>query len=88
MKFIEGIHIYKSKSGEIKIRQSKKYVWIISKELEKENISPGDLVLVYCKNMKAPVIVLKVFESKEEKTKYKKVIKILDRVKRYKFNVT
>lgn len=82
MKFIEGVHIHKSKNGDVKIKQSGKYIWFIPEKLEKGNISRGDIVLVECKNTKAPVIVLNVFESEEEKIKHKKVLKILDRVKK------
>lgn len=81
MKLIEGVHIRKSKNGDIKINHMGKFTWIIPEKLEKENISKGDIVLVDCKNTKAPVIVLNVFES-DEKIKHKKVIKILDRVKK------
>ncbi|GAA0068312.1 hypothetical protein UT300002_30970 [Clostridium perfringens] len=50
--------------------------------LEKENIKQGDIVLVNCKKAKAPVVVLNVLEIMEEKTKHKKVIKILEKNKK------
>ncbi|MGU8655369.1 hypothetical protein ACV3RG_16840 [Clostridium perfringens] len=40
------------------------------------------IFLVDCKNTKAPVVVLNVLEIMEEKTKHKKVIKILERNKK------
>lgn len=49
--------------------------------MEKENIKQGDIVLVNCKKAKAPVVVLNVLEIMEEKTKHKKVIKILEKIK-------
>ncbi|XZH18518.1 DUF5839 family protein (plasmid) [Clostridium perfringens] len=76
MKIIKGMHIYKNKDGGFCIRGNKLYTWELSKNLEKENIKQGDIVLANCKNTKAPVIVLNILEVMEEKTKYKKVIKI------------
>ncbi|MCJ8342651.1 MAG: DUF5839 family protein [Cetobacterium sp.] len=64
------------------MRSTKPYTWEIPKKLEKENIKQGDIVLVNCKNTKAPVMVLNVFETIEEKKKYKKVIKILEKNKK------
>lgn len=61
------------------LRDAKPYTWEIAKKLEKENIKQGDIVLVDCKNTKAPVIVLNVSEIMDEKTKHKKVIKILEK---------
>ncbi|EGT3601637.1 hypothetical protein FT888_15780 [Clostridium perfringens] len=60
----------------------KPYTWEIPKKLEKENIKQGDIVLVNCKKAKAPVVVLNVLEIMEEKTKHKKVIKILEKNKK------
>lgn len=82
MIFIEGIHIHKSKNGDFKIKNNKKYIWRIPEKFEKENISKGDMVLALCKNTKAPVIVLDIFESDEEKTNHKKIIKILEQNKK------
>lgn len=61
------------------LRDAKPYTWEIPKKLEKENIKQGDIFLVDCKNTKAPVIVLNVSEIMDEKTKHKKVIKILEK---------
>lgn len=82
MKFIEGIHIHKTKTGEYKIKQGKKYIWSVPEKLEKENISKGDIVLVDCLSIKAPVIVFNIFEGQTEKTNHKRVIKILDKNKK------
>ena len=82
MKFIYGMHLERLKNGEFKIKSNKKYTWIIPSKLEKETISKGDIVLAACKNHKAPVIVLDVFENDDEKIKRKKVIKILDKNKK------
>lgn len=76
------MHLEKLKNGDFKIKSNKKYTWSISKKLEKENISKGDIVLALCKNTKAPVIVLDVFENDYEKIKRKKIIKILDKNKK------
>ncbi|WP_283705073.1 DUF5839 family protein [Clostridium perfringens] len=81
MKHICGMHLEKLKNGDWKIKNNKKYTWSISKKLEKENISKGDIVLALCKNTKAPVMVLDVFENDDEKIKRKKIIKILDKNK-------
>lgn len=83
MKFIQGMHVHKEKNGELKVKQ-KKYTWIIPEELNQKDISKGDIVLACCKNTGAPVIVLNVFESDEEKIKHKKVLKILDKVNKIK----
>ncbi|MGU9302629.1 hypothetical protein ACV3ZX_16145 [Clostridium perfringens] len=40
------------------------------------------MVLAECKNTKAPVIVLNVLEISQEKKKYKKIIKILEKNKK------
>lgn len=82
MKYIYGIHLEKLKNGDFKIKSNKKYTWSIPKKLEKENISKGDIVLVACKNTKAIVIVLDVFENNDEKIKRKKIIKVLDKNKK------
>ncbi len=82
MKIIKGMHVDKNKNGVVCIRGSKPYTWEIPKKLEKENIKQGDIVLVNCKNTKAPVIVLNVLEIMEEKTKHKKIIKILEKNKK------
>lgn len=79
MKYIIGVHII-NKNSEIIIRNKKKFTWVVPEKLEKENISKGDIVLVACKNTKAPVIVLDIFESDKEKVKHKKVLKILSKV--------
>lgn len=76
------MHLERLKNGDFKIKSNKKYVWIIPSKLEKENISKGDIILAACKNCKAPVIVLDVFENDDEKIKRKKVIKILDKNKK------
>lgn len=52
------------------------------KKLEEKNIEQGDIVLAECKNTKAPVIVLNVLEISQEKKKYKKIIKILEKNKK------
>lgn len=80
MKFIKGMHTYKNEYGYYRIKYSKLYIWEIPKNLEKENISQGDIVLAICKNSVAPIMVLSVFESNDEKIKHKKVIKILDKM--------
>lgn len=82
MKYIYGIHFDNLKNGEFKIKNNRKYIWRIPEKFEKENISKGDIVLVLCKNHKAPVIVLDVFENYDEKIKRKKIIKILDKNKK------
>ncbi|EGT3601873.1 DUF5839 family protein [Clostridium perfringens] len=82
MKIIKGMHIYKNKDGGFYIRGNKLYAWEVSKKLEEKNIEQGDIVLAECKNTKAPVIVLNVLESMEEKTKHKKIIKILEKIKK------
>lgn len=82
MKIVKGMHVYKNKNGDICISGSKPYTWEIPKKLEKENIKQGYIVLAECKNTKAPVIVLNVLENNQEKTKYKKIIKILDKNKK------
>lgn len=82
MKFIEGIHVHKVKSGIMKINQKKTYIWTIPEKLEKECIEKGDLVLVRCKNTKAPVVVLNVFDNKFDDIKHKTVIKVLEKVKK------
>ena len=69
----------KNKDNIICLRGAKPYTWEIPKKLEKENIKQGDIVLVNCKNTKAPVLVLNVLEIMEEKTKHKKIIKILEK---------
>lgn len=80
MKYIVGVHIT-IKNDEIIIKNKKKFIWVITKKLEKENISNGDIVLVACKkNVRAPVIVLNVFESSKEKVKHKNVLKVLSKV--------
>lgn len=79
MKYICGMHLKKLKNGDFKVKNNKKYIWSISKKLEKENISKGDIVLALCKNTKSSVIVLDVFENDNEKIKRKKIIKILDK---------
>ncbi len=81
MKVIKAMHIYKNKDGGFYIRGNRSYTWEISKRLEK-NIEQGDIVLANCKNTKAPVIVLSVLEIMEEKNKYKKIIKILEKNKK------
>ena len=55
---------------------------IIIQRIEPENIKQGDIVLAECKNTKAPVLVLNVLEILEEKKKYKKIIKILEKNKK------
>lgn len=82
MKYIEGIHFRKNKSDELKLKINKKYIWSIPEELERKDIVKGDIVLAECKNTKAPIIVLNVFESDQENMKYKKIIKILDKNKK------
>ncbi|MDT7976711.1 DUF5839 family protein, partial [Clostridium perfringens] len=66
----------------ILIRGNKLYTWEVSKKLEEKNIEQGDIVLAECKNTKAPVIVLNVLEISQEKKKYKKIIKILEKNKK------
>ncbi|MBO3314519.1 DUF5839 family protein, partial [Clostridium perfringens] len=61
---------------------NKLYTWEVSKKLEEKNIEQGDIVLAECKNTKAPVIVLNVLEISQEKKKYKKIIKILEKNKK------
>ena len=82
MKIIKGMHVDKNKKGITYIRGVKPYTWKIPEKLENENIKQGNIVLVECKNTKAPVIVLNVSEIMEEKAKYKKVIKILEKNKK------
>ncbi|WP_415336101.1 DUF5839 family protein [Clostridium perfringens] len=82
MKYIYGVHLERLKNGDFKIKSNKKYTWGISKKLEEKNVSKGDIVLALCKNHKAPVIVLDVFENDDEKIKRKKIIKILDKNKK------
>ena len=82
MKIINGMHIYKNKDGGFYIRGNKLYTWEVSKKLKEENIEQGDIVLAECKNTKAPVIVFNVFEINQEKKKYKKIIKILEKNKK------
>lgn len=82
MKIIKGMHIYKNKAGGFYIRGNKLYTWEVSKKLEEKNIEQGDIVLAECKNTKAPVIVLNVLEISQEKKKYKKNIKILEKNKK------
>ena len=84
MKFIEAMHIYKQKDGNIKLRASGRYTWVVPKKLEKENLRKGDIVLVPCKSTVAPVIVLNIFESENKKLihNHKKVIKILDKFRK------
>ncbi|EOU1132037.1 DUF5839 family protein [Clostridium perfringens] len=82
MKIIKGMHIYKNKDGSFYIRGNKLYTWEVSKKLEEKNIEQGDIVLAECKNTKAPVIVLNVLEISQEKKKYKKIIKILEKNKK------
>lgn len=82
MKIIKAMHFYKNKNGVLFLRGAKPYTWEIPKKLENENIKQGDIVLVNCKNTKAPVIVLNVLEIMEEKNKYKKIIKILEKNKK------
>ena len=82
MKIINGMHIYKNKDGGFYIRGNKLYTWEVSKKLKEENIEQGDIVLAECKNPKAPVIVFNVFEINQEKKKYKKIIKILEKNKK------
>lgn len=72
MKIIKAMHFYKNKNGVLCLRGAKPYTWEIPKKLEKENIKQGDIVLVDCKNTKAPVIVLNVLEIMEEKINIKK----------------
>ncbi|EJT6155095.1 hypothetical protein N2W29_003273 [Clostridium perfringens] len=64
------------------MRGNKLYTWEVSKKLEEKNIEQGDIVLAECKNTKAPVIVLNVLEISQEKKKYKKIIKILEKNKK------
>ena len=82
MKIVKAVHFYKNKDNVICLRGAKAYTWEIPNKLEKENINQGDIILVPCKNTKAPVIVLNVLESMEEKTKHKKIIKILEKIKK------
>lgn len=86
MKYVTGIHLT-IKNNEISIKSKKQYTWVIPEKLEKENISKGDIVLVACKNTKAPVIVLDIFESDKERIKHKKVLKILSKVKKINDNI-
>ena len=82
MKLIKGMHIYKNEKGIICIKGAKPYIWEIPEKLEKVKIRQGDIVLAKCKNTKAPVIVLNVFENDEvenKKLNYKKIIKILEK---------
>ncbi|WP_349398444.1 DUF5839 family protein [Clostridium perfringens] len=64
------------------MRGNRLYTWEVSKKLEEKNIEQGDIVLAECKNTKAPVIVLNVLEISQEKKKYKKIIKILEKNKK------
>ncbi|GAA0068408.1 hypothetical protein UT300002_31950 [Clostridium perfringens] len=82
MKIIKAMHIYKNKDGGFYIRGNKSYTWEFSKKLYKENIKQGDIVLVECKNTKAPVIVLNILEIMDKKTKHKKILKVLERNKK------
>ncbi|ELU5588532.1 hypothetical protein SCB17_003052 [Clostridium perfringens] len=82
MKIIKAMHFYKNKNGVLCLRGAKPYTWEIPKKLEEENIKQGDIVLVNCKKTKAPVMILNVLEIMEEKTKHKKVIKILEKNKK------
>lgn len=82
MKIVKAVHFYKNKDNVICLRGAKPYTWEIPKKFEKENINQGDIILVPCKNTKAPVIVLNVLEIMEEKTKHKKIIKILEKNKK------
>lgn len=82
MKIVKAVHFYKNKDNVICLRGAKPYTWEIPKKFEKENIKQGDIILVPCKNTTAPVIVLNVLEIMEEKTKYKKIIKILEKNKK------
>ena len=75
------MHFYKNKNGVFCLKGVKPYTWEIPIKLEKENIKWGDIVLVNCKKAKALVVVLNVLEIMEEKTKHKKVIKILEKIK-------
>ncbi len=82
MKIIKAMHFSKNKNNVICLRGAKPYTWEIPEKLEKENIKQGDIVLAECKNTKAPVLVLNVLEIMEEKKKYKKIIKILEKNKK------
>ena len=82
MKIIRAIHFSKNKDNFISLKYVKPYTWEVPKNLEKETLREGDIVLAECKNTKAPVMVLDVLEIMDEKTNHKKIIKILEKNKK------
>lgn len=92
MKFIEGFFIKKytrgTKKGQEYIKNTKRYIWVVPKDLENE-IELGDEVLVettWLKNnehvsTQTKVLVINIYEKDEELEDRKKVLKILKKNK-------
>lgn len=92
MKLVEGFFIKKytrgTKKGKEYIKNIKRYVWSIPKELENE-IQVGDEVLVettWLKDNKyisgkTKVLVINIYENDKEQEVRKKVLKILNKHK-------
>lgn len=78
---IAAFHIISHNDGILKLNTSKLFYWHIPKELRKEPIQQGDIVLVHAKNTSAPVLVMNVFREELEEVgkKYKKVKCVLER---------
>lgn len=83
MKAINGIHLRKS-NNQFVVKNKKSYTWIVPEKIESD-LKAGDIVLVNCKNTKAPVLVLKIFDFGDKKIKHKKIIKILEKNKKSKY---
>lgn len=78
-----GCHVWgKKKNGELRVNTGKMYCWHIPKKIRDTPIEKGDTVLVQTKRGKKPVLVADVFreENKEIKKKYKKVIKLIEKL--------
>lgn len=92
MKFIEGFFIKKytrgTKKGQEYIKNTKRYIWVVPKDLENE-IELGDEVLVettWLKNnehvsTQTKALVINIYEKDEELEDRKKVLEILNKNK-------
>lgn len=79
---IAAYHIRSRKDGILNLNTRKLYHWNIPKRLRVNPIQKGDIVLVHTARGVRSVIVMNVFREEFEETqrRYRKVIKVLERV--------
>lgn len=81
---LSGFHVWgKDENGALILNTEKMYNWHIPKQLRIDEIKKGDIVRVWAKGKVMPILVMNVFREDFEDTgkSYKKVIKVIDRVK-------